>query len=59
MTTAPNAKIEVELRIGGDHELECMDCLNQVMDHMIKDLDQDTVNRIAEWFKNRHHQVMF
>lgn len=39
-----------------DDELDCMDCLNQLMELFQEELNQSEINRIAVWFMKKYRR---
>lgn len=42
--------------VGEDDEIDCMQCLNTVMDHYKKLIDQAEMERIAAWFGGKYSE---
>ncbi len=45
--------IEIDNR---DTEIDCMSCLVQVITHYEQRMDQDELDRISVWFKDRYYE---
>ena len=49
-------KLNLDMKIQGlDNELDCMECLAQVMQHYQEIIDQDEMDRIAVWFGGKYN----